>query len=337
MDLREFNLNLLVALEALLTEKNVTHAGRRLNLSQSAMSGALSRLRDFFQDDLLVPVGRRMVLTPLAEDLEKPVRDVLLQVSGTIATKLNFDPATSNRHFSIAVSDYLTSVLMIDFLRDVKSDAPGVTFELRALGPRANADLDRGALDFVIAPAEAFPESPHATEPLFDDVFVCVAWTKNAHVGDSISLDQYLRLGHVAVRVVEEGAGNHDEVHLRRLNCERRIEVVTPAFDLAPQLIVGTNRIATVPARLAHKYAKLLPIRLLPLPVAIPPLREKLWWHRAHNQAPGHRWLRGQLRTAVDRLESLESPSIVARRGPARVRLHSHRGGTARRRAAASH
>jgi DNA-binding transcriptional LysR family regulator len=103
VDLHRFDLNLLVTLDALLTEKNVTRAGQRMHLSQSAMSGALARLRDFFQDELLVPMGRSMVMTPLAEDLVQPVGDILLQVQATIATKPRFDPATSARHFSIAV------------------------------------------------------------------------------------------------------------------------------------------------------------------------------------------------------------------------------------------
>src|SRR5438128_6279078 len=144
MDLHHFDLNLLVTLDALLTERNVRHAGMRMKLSQSAMSGALSRLRELVQDELLVPVGRRMVLTPLAENLFQPVRDVLLQVQSTIAIKPRFEVATSNRHFSIAVSEYVTSVLMIDLLRHVKSEAPRITFELRDVGKRASEDLERG-------------------------------------------------------------------------------------------------------------------------------------------------------------------------------------------------
>ena len=100
MDLHRFDLNLLVTLDALLTEKNVTRAGLRMNLSQSAMSGGLARLREFFQDELLVSMGRQMMLTPLARDLVQPVRDVLLQVQATIITKPRFEAATSTRHFS---------------------------------------------------------------------------------------------------------------------------------------------------------------------------------------------------------------------------------------------
>ena len=305
MDLQRFDLNLLVALDALLTEKNVTRAGTRMNLSQSAMSGALSRLRGFFQDELLVAVGRRMVLTPLAEDLVQPLRDVLLQVHGTIATKPHFDPASSNRHFSIAVSDYVTSVLMTDLLSHVKVLASQITFELRPVGQSAVEDLERGNLDFQIAPAE-YLAAVHPTELLYEDTHTCIAWTKNPHVGQSISLDQYLRLGHVIVRVGNARGVNHDERVLRRLNHKRRVEVLTPTFDIAPQLVVGTDRIATVPTRLACKYAKFLPIKLLPLPVDMPPIQETLQWHRAHSHDPAHIWLRTQLKEAVARVSHLE-------------------------------
>ena len=307
MNLTRFDLNLLVALDALLTEKNVTRAGRRMNLSQSAMSGALARLRGFFQDELLVAVGRSMVLTPLADDLVQPLRDVLLQVHGTITTKPRFDPASSERRFSIAVSDYVTSVLMIDLLRHVKAEAPKITFELRPVGQRAVEDLERGDLDFLIAPEYLAPV--HPTEVLFEDTHTCIAWTKNPHVGSSISLDQYLQLGHVIVRVGEGTAVNHDERVLRRLNHKRIVEVVTPTFDLAPQLVVGTDRIATVPTRLACKYAKFLPLKLLPLPVDISPIHEKLQWHRAHSQDPANTWLRTQLKEAVARVSGHERAS----------------------------
>lgn len=134
MDLCRFDLNLLVTLDALLTEKNVTRAGLRMNLSQSAMSGGLARLRQFFQDELLVPMGRQMVLTPLAQDLVQPVRDVLLQVQKTIVTKPRFEATTSTRHFSIAVSDYVTSVLMVEVLQEIQCRSPSITSSGRSAG-----------------------------------------------------------------------------------------------------------------------------------------------------------------------------------------------------------
>jgi len=299
VDLHRFDLNLLVTLDALLVEKNVTRAGLRMNLSQSAMSGALARLREFFHDELLVPMGRKMVLTPLAEDLVQPVRDVLLQIQSTIESKPHFDPATSHRHFMLAVSDYVTSVLMIDFIRSLQCQAPSITFELRPVGQGASEGIESGKLDFMIAP-EPFVSAVHPKEILFEDTHTCVVWSRNRKVGASISVEQYLSLGHVIVHVGEIGSANYDERALRAMNYRRNIEVVTPSFDLAPQLVIGTERIATVATKLARKYERLLPIKLLPVPIDIPPMIEVLQWHRAHNQDPAHLWLRSHLRRAVD-------------------------------------
>ncbi len=298
MELQRFDLNLLVTLDALLSEKNVTRAGLRMNLSQSAMRGALGRLREFFQDELLVPMGRTMILTPLAEDLLQPVRDVLLQVQATIATKPRFDPATSTRHLSVAVSDYVTSVVMADFLRDLQYQSPSITFELRPLGKRATEDLESGELDLLIAP-EMFASSVHPKEVLFEDTHTCIAWNGSRQVGATISVEQYLKLGHVIVHVGEIGAANYDERMLRAANHKRNVAVITPSFHLAPQLVIGTERIATVPTMLARKYAELLPIKLLRVPIEISPMIEVLQWHRAHDRDLAHLWVRSQLRAHV--------------------------------------
>jgi DNA-binding transcriptional LysR family regulator len=318
MDLQQFDLNLLVALDALLTDKSVTRAGARMNLSQSAMSGTLARLRDVFHDELLVPVGRGMVLTPLAQDLVEPLREVLQQIRSTLATRPRFNPATSDRHFSISVSDYVASVLIVDLLRQVKARAPSITFELRSVGTRAGEDLDRDTIDFVIAP-EGYVSSAHSKEVLFEDTHICIAWVNNPHVGSTLSLDQYLRLGHVVVRVSEDGI-NYDERILRSRNHHRRVEVVTPSFDWAPQLVVGTERIATVAMRLAVKYARLLPIKLVPVPIDMPPMVELLQWHRAHDHDPAHSWLRAQMREAVAALPS-QGAAAAPRREHRRERL----------------
>src|SRR5579883_2295229 len=112
MHFRNLDLNLLVALDALLAERNITQAGKRLHLTQSAMSGALARLREYFGDELLAQVGRKMVPTPLGKSLTEPVRNALHNIQATIATKTRFDPATSKRHFKFMMSDYVATVLM---------------------------------------------------------------------------------------------------------------------------------------------------------------------------------------------------------------------------------
>lgn len=315
MDLHLFDLNLLVALDALLTERHVTRAGNRLNLSQSAMSGALARLRHTFGDDLLVPVGRQMVLTPVAAGLVGPVRDILLQIRGTLGSKPQFDPATATRHLSLAVSDYVTEILIADVLRLARTEAPNITFELRGVGPRAMEDLESGELDFLISPA-SYVSTTQPTEVLFEDTYTCVVWAGNRAVGTTLTVDEYLGLGHVVVNVAGgEPPSNYDEQFLRRSNLKRRVEVTVPTFSLAPQLVIGTGRVTTITTRLAAKYAATLPLRLIELPMAMPPMVEVLQWHQVHEYDPAHHWFRGLLMKAV---RALPAQPPVVRGGRAR-------------------
>jgi DNA-binding transcriptional LysR family regulator len=330
MDLHLFDLNLLVALDALLHECNVTQAGNRLNLSQPAMSGALARLRTHFEDELLVPVGRRMVRTQLGDELMGPVRELLLQAQGTLETKARFDPAISTRHFSIAASDYVSTVLLAEALQRTKREAPRITFELRPLGSRAEAALDGGVLDFLVSPAGDALDI-HRSEMLFEDTFVCVAWAGNTQIGDTLTPEQYLELGHVIVNVGSSPVGNIDEEYLRKIKRRRRVEVSVPSFSLAPQLIVGTDRITTITMRLAMSWAKILPLNVLPLPIEIPRLVELLYWHRVHDQDPAHIWFRGVLKDAVASMAASPAAAHTAA-APARTFAKSAKVVHARRR-----
>jgi LysR family nod box-dependent transcriptional activator len=337
MDLHQFDLNLLVALDALLTERNVTHAGERVNLGQSAMSGTLARLRRLFHDQLLVTVGRRLVLTPLAQELVDPVREILRLARSAIATQTHFNPATSTHHFSIAASDYATTILLADILRDVKFKAPGITFELLPIGRRAVEDIEAGRLDFLILP-ERYVSRVHPTERLFEDTYTCVVWSGNQTRYESMPVEQFMNLGHVIVRFGEADAPNWDEQFLRRLKHRRRAEVTTPGFDMAPHLVVGTDRIALLTTRLAVKYAELLPLRLVPFPVRIPPLVEVLQWHKAYNQNSAHMWLRTQIKDVASRMPSpaaaVEGSAAVPRRGQVKRTGPRTAGRAARRRKA---
>lgn len=321
MKLSQFDLNLLVALDALLTERNVTRAGIRIHLSQSATSAALARLRNFFQDQLLVPVGGKMVLTPVAQGLVKPVRNVLLQAQATIATQARFDPQTSRRRFSVALSDYATTVFMADALRNVQRLAPHLAFELVPTNERAVEALEAGTLDFLIAP-DVFTTKTHPKMPLFEDTHTVIAWARNRSVGAKLSLEEYLSLGHVAIHVGEGAAPNFDELFLRRLKYKRRAEIVTHSFDVVPHLVVGTDRIATVATRLARKYAKFLPLKLIPLPVEVPRMTEVLQWHKYHDQDPAYDWLRGELRRQAGQL--FEARTSSNRLGIVRTSKSAH-------------
>jgi DNA-binding transcriptional LysR family regulator len=330
MDLHLFDLNLLVALDALLAERNVTKAGARLNLSQSTMSGALGRLRHHFQDALLVPVGRRMVLTPLAHKLVEPVGNILLQVKGTLGETARFEPATANRRFSIAASDYVQAVLLANVLRQVSREAPQIAVELRPSGRQSMEQLENGELDLLIAPT-VFVSTAHPSETVFEDTFTCIAWSENESIGATLSIEEYLNRGHVVVYLSSTPISlSWDEQFLRRLNHHRRTEVLTPSFSSAPELVVGTERIATIPTRLAVKYVKILPLKLLPVPIEIPPVVQVAQWHTVHDADPAHRWFRGMLKAAVATLPAADVDGLIARaRGATGAsKRHTSRGRT---------
>lgn len=299
MHYKGLDLNLLVVLDALFAEKNITWTGERIHLSQSATSGALARLRDFFNDDLLVQVGsKKMALTPLAEDLAQPVRELLLQIERVINKVPTFNPATSTRNLRLMMSDYVASVLMPRALPRAQHLAPGITFELLSNAEHPVEFLERGEVDLLIMPVD-YTSKLHPAEELFQDRYVCMVWNENPEVGKEITLEHYRKLGHVVVRLGKQQMHVFDEWVLERMGFERRIEVVSMTFDLLPHVVVGTTRIATVPEQLARRCAAQFPIKLLPTPMEIPPLREITQWHSYRDMDAALIWFRNLLRSVV--------------------------------------
>lgn len=294
MYFKGLDLNLLVVLDALLQEKNATRTGERLGLSQSAVSGVLARLREYFNDELLVQVGRHFVLTPLAESLVPPVRTLLQHVEVAIATKAQFDPATSTRQFTLMCSDYAMTVLLTKALLRIRDEAPGVTIILRQTTNSWQEELQRGALDFVLIPA-AFTLDSLPQTLLFQDDFTCVVWEKNTLVGDTLSLAQYRELKHIGMAFGPLLNPSIEQHLLEQSGIQRHVQVIAPTFSLLPLLVVGTNQVATMHTRLARLAASYLPLRLLPPPMPLPPMNEMLQWPAPHTAEPGSQWLRNIL------------------------------------------
>lgn len=291
MRLGHFDMNLLVALDALLDTRSVTRASERLHIGASATSSALGRLREYFGDELLMQVGRRMELTPLGRSLAQPVREILLTVQSTVVARLEFDPAQARRNFVIRASDYLTTVLLIDVVQRLQREAPGITLHIANMADDVPDRLDRGEVDFVIYPSVSVnPEHPSQT--LFEETYSCVVWTGNTLVGETLSLEQYRQMGHVAATFGDSRSVSFESLVMANLGVSRSIEVTTTNFNTLPQLVIGTTRIATVHNRLAQIYAHYLPLRLLPLPMDFPPLVEVMQWHAINNSDPAHVWMR---------------------------------------------
>lgn len=300
MRFNHLDLNLLVALDVLLEEQNITRAAERLHMTQSATSGVLGRLRVYFEDELLVQVGRKMQPTPYALVLTAPVREILLTIKSSITAKPVFDPASSKRHFRIVTSDYLISVLFSQVIQQISQEAPHITFEI--LGPDSHELLIRGEVDLVMVPERYIVEG-HPSQLLFEEEHVCVVWKDNPLIGDSISLDQYVEMGHVSVSFGRTRHMSIEQWLMNQYGFSRRLEVITHDFNTLPQLIVGTHRIATMHQRLARLYAKHLPLRILPPPVNIPIMREFMLWHRSLDGDQMHRWLREKISAIINDLE----------------------------------
>jgi len=304
---RDLDLNLLTALDALLTEKSVSLAGRRVHLKQSAMSGALSRLRRYFDDELLVNAGRQMILTPRAEALVDPVREALRQIEATIlrVPEAKFDPGTSRRSFSIVASDDLIESLLAPALRSLEQVAPRIGVELLSPVGEPQDVIDRGSADLLLV-QEPYASPRHPRQTLFDDEYVMVAWSENRHLGARLSRQQFLAATHVVVRFVGGRRGTPwEELAFQRLP-QRRAAVIAPNFSSVPHLIVGTERVATMHLRHARLCARSFPLKLLPCPVKIPKVRQVMQWHSRKDADRGVAWLVKMLL-----LEARRSPASV--------------------------
>ena len=290
MRFKGLDLNLLVALDALLHERNVTRAAAKVFISQSAMSGALARLRTHFQDELLVPLGRKLVLTAAAEDLAGPLRQLMLQIETTVGTGLHFDPATSHRTFVVHASDYITEVVLTRLTAVLAQQAPGVVIEIVPPMDDPAITLETGEVDLVITP-ESYVSAAHPAELLFEEQHVVVGWRGNKRLKVALSADLFFELGHVVVRFTRYRTAAFAESEIGRINRARRIELIAPSFTAVPKLLVGTQRIAVMHRRLAEIYARTLPLAVWPVPFAMPPLREMIQHHQVRAGDAGVRWL----------------------------------------------
>jgi len=299
MNLHRLDLNLLVALDVLLAERSITRAAERLNLSPSATSGALARLRTYFDDEILTQIGRRMAPTPLGESLQASVRDCLLHVQATIDNRPHFDPLNSKRNFRLMMSDYVSTVLMPRALRRLQREAPGITIELVGNQNEPWEALASGDIEFLVLP-QNFIRPDHPSEILFEDDYVCVCWRDNPLIGDEISQSQCLEIGHVVARIGTLRPPTIDAWFFERFGHARRVEVIATNFNCVPHLLVGTHRISIMHRRLALAYSKMLPLKILASPIEMPRLVEMIQWHKYRDRDPGRVWLFELLKSAAD-------------------------------------
>ena len=295
--LLRMDLNLLMALDALLDEGSVSGAARRVGLSQPAMSRALGRLRDQLNDAILVRNGRGMIRTPRAMAIARPLRDALDALGQMVAGPSKFEPASARRTFRLGTADYGAAVVVPRLLDSVAQLAPGVSIEVQPVPDDLATALETGRLDAAVVPRRAVAAGL-VWRPLFSERFVCIVRRGHPELdGRALTLKTFCRLGHVVVTPTGRPGSPVDDL-LARKKLERKVVLRVPNFLLAPCIVASTDLIATTPARLASQFAG-LPIVAHEPPLPVPGFRIALGWHERFRSDPGHAWFRGVMTDVI--------------------------------------
>lgn len=297
-DLRRIDLNLLVILDALLSEQHVTRAAERLHLSQPAVSHALARLRDLLGDPLLVRAGSTLVPTARALELVAPLAEALAQVQSLLAPN-TFDPATARRTFRVAMSDYGAAIILPGLIRTLRREAPGIDLQI---SHASREGMLEGVLngDIDVA-AGVFPEMPNElrSSVLFEERYVCLLDRRRLPADGVLDLPTYLSRPHVLLEM--RGSGTPEiERALTALRERRRVAISLPHWSVAPQLISGTDLILTVSSRSVRDIDQQQLI-VLPPPFEIAPFTFVLAWHKRRGGDQALNWLNRRIEEGIVR------------------------------------
>lgn len=303
MRFKKLDLNLLVALDTLLTEQSITKGAEKLNMSPSALSNSLSRLRDYFEDDLLTQIGRRMVITPLGESLKSNVRNALNNIESTILVQPSFEPKTTDRVFSVFCSDYTQTVLAPHALEIVGKQKSTARFQFLPQVDNPDEQLEQGKADLLIIPSN-FLSTQHPHDVLYEEEFVCVVWKDSDIAKGELTTEKYASAGHVLMRPAVIKKDFFETSFAKQYGIKRRLIATTFSFASLPALVIGSENIATIHARLARKMAKVWPLKILPLPFDIPPMKQCVQWHQYRNNDEGLIWLRNTLKEAAFNMDA---------------------------------
>jgi DNA-binding transcriptional LysR family regulator len=297
-DLRKIDLNLLVTLEAVLDERNLTRAAERVGITQPAMSGALGRLRKLTGDELLIRVGRGFELSPVGEELRPLVREALEQVERTLAASRQFDPSTSRRRFTVSISDYALFVLGQRLERRLTELAPGVEVAFDSLP--APDDLASHLLRRDLVIGGAGRGIPGQRQQVFRDRFVCVVSDADTPLpGATASLAELAELPYLSAWFGADVSTPADDA-LAEQGVLLQPAQQAPGLLALPFLLPGTRMFAFVPERLARSMGPSLGLRTVATPLRIPTLVEAAYWHPVNAEEAGLRWLLGVLREIAE-------------------------------------
>jgi DNA-binding transcriptional LysR family regulator len=303
--LKRIDLNLLVALRALLENRNVSRAAEAMGVTQPAMSNTLARLRDLFDDQLLVRGPGGLIPTSRAAQLAIPLQQLLKRIEDEIFQERTFDPTTSTRRFTIGISDYASVITVPDLVQAFTARAPNCQLAIRPLPAYTPYEqLASGELDLCVA--FVLDERPGLLcRRVIEDDYVCIVRADHPEVGKSMSLKKYCSLKHAVVSpLLEYGddlRGVVDE-KLEKLGCARQVVLSVPHFFIAPMVIAKTDLVLTTASKVAHMFRDYLELKILPAPVEMHRFQVNLVWHERSDGDPANVWLRKTITEITDRI-----------------------------------
>ncbi|MFE8071613.1 LysR family transcriptional regulator [Marinobacteraceae bacterium S3BR75-40.1] len=318
MDLSRVDLNLLVYLDVLLREKSVTKAANHLGITQPAMSNGLRRLRELFNDPILVRTSEGMTATERAMELQPSVRSILAEIERTVQPTRDFQAEESQRVFRIMASDYAESTLIPRVLRQVRKEAPGVTLDVLTPSDVSFLDVEQGRVDMAINRFDKIPQSFHQ-KTLWMDRFACLMSNSNPILKEPFTLETYLEASHIWVSKTGFGVGvgvNPKDVQrlgwvdeaLGRMGRKRRISVFTRHYQVAMLLAEQHDLIATLPSRAAWLQRDHPGLVIKPPPFDIPPFELKMAWSPLLQHNSDHQWLRRLITAEAEAMDEEFAP-----------------------------
>ncbi|MNO85583.1 HTH-type transcriptional regulator SyrM 1 [compost metagenome] len=297
-DIRNFDLNLLKALDALLDERSVTKAAQRLSLTQPAVSGMLTRLRDSFDDPLFVRAQRGMVPTLRAQQLAAPVKQLISDLEALLQPEA-FDPATSTILVTVAATDYALRAVVVPFLGALRKQAPNIRVAVQAVDLSSlPTQLEQGEVDIALVTPEMTPPGV-SSQNLFDERYVCVMRAGHPDArSPTLSLDRFCELDHALVSPTGGSFSGVTDEALSEINRHRRVSVSVSSFLILPELLSTCDLIAVVPERLTPANNSLV---VREPPVEIPGFTKAMVWHGRTDRDEGQRWVRSILLETCNR------------------------------------
>lgn len=288
MNLNKIDLNLFVVFDTIYTEGNLTRAGEILCITQPAVSNALARLRDTFNDPLFVRTGQRMTPTPMAQNIIEPVRDALQLLRHCVQEGEQFLPATADRLYRLSMGDMTEAMLLPSLFRRMRSASPRVRIQVfQAQREELAKEMAAGRLDFALdIPTLADPQLLHT--PLLEDRYVCAVRRGHPLLEGGLTLERYLQLEHLHVSSRRSGMGYVD-VALNQLGERRHIALRVQHHLTAPDIVRHSDLALSLPNTLARQFD----LQLFELPFAVAPLELHLYWHKSADRDQANQWMRG--------------------------------------------